>query len=192
MTLLKIAQLGHPILRQPARALTADELASETWQTFIDDLIATMRDANGAGLAAPQVYTPVQICALEVKANNPRYPYKPQIPLTVVVNPTITFLTDERFLNYEGCLSVPDLRGEVPRCPHIRVQYTDRDGNAVDLEAKGITAGTWQHEIDHLHGKVFVDRVEDPSTFSTWKNFDAHHKDAFVERAMGVVDKWGQ
>ena len=94
MTLLKIAQVGHPVLRQVARDLTPDEIADPKWQTFIDDLVETMRDANGAGLAANQVYSPVRICALEVRANNPRYPCRPAIPLTVLVNPRVTPLSD--------------------------------------------------------------------------------------------------
>ena len=191
MTLLKIAQVGHPVLRQVARDLTPDEIADPKWQTFIDDLVETMRDANGAGLAANQVYSPVRICALEVRANNPRYPYKPAIPLTVLVNPRVTPLSDERFANYEGCLSVPDLRGVVQRFAEVRVDYVTREGEPKSIEARGITAGTYQHEIDHLDGKVFLDRVEDPTTLSTWSNFDTHHKANFVANAMKVVEKWG-
>src|SRR4051794_26399856 len=112
MALLKIATIGHPVLRQVARPLTREELLLSSTQAFIDDLVETMRDASGAGLAANQVYRPVQICAIEVD-NNPRYPYKPKIPLTVLVNPELELLGEERFGNYEGCLSVPDLRGEV-------------------------------------------------------------------------------
>jgi peptide deformylase len=191
MTLLKIALLGEPVLRMPARDLTLDELMSPKWQTFIDDLIETMRDADGAGLAAPQVFTPVRVAVIEVKGNNPRYPYKPPIPLTVVVNPKITPVSDEQFDNYEGCLSVPDLRGMVKRWGHIRVQYLDREGKAHDVEVKGLTAGTFQHECDHLDGKVFVDRVTDPTTFSTWKNWERHHKAKFVEHITQVVKKYG-
>lgn len=192
MTLRKIALLGEPLLRERSRELTADEIASAHWQHFIDDLVETMRDADGAGIAAPQVFEPVRVCVLEVKGNNPRYPYKPPIPLTVAVNPVITPIGTEGFDNYEGCLSVPDLRGVVRRHAHVRVQYTDRTGAAHDLEAKGLTAGTWQHEVDHLDGKLFVDRVTDPSTFSTWKNWERHHKAAFVERITKVVQQYGQ
>lgn len=191
MTLLKIAQVGHPVLRQVARDLSLVELQSEKWQTFIADLIETMRDANGAGLAANQVYTPVRICALEVKANNPRYPYKPEIPLTVLVNPRVTPLSEETFENYEGCLSVPDMRGVVDRYAEVSVEYLTPEGEPKTITAKGITAGTYQHEIDHLDGKLFLDRVKDPATLSTWKNFDAHHKEAFVKKAEEVVKKWG-
>jgi peptide deformylase len=191
MSILKIATIGEPVLRAPARELTTEELKSERWQTFIDDLIETMRDADGAGLAAPQVFQPVRIAVIEVKGNNPRYPYKPPIPLTVLVNPRITPINDETFDNYEGCLSVPDLRGMVKRYARVRVQYLDRDGVAHDVEAKGVSAGTFQHECDHLDGKIFVDRVTDPTTFSTWKNWDRHHRARFVEAITKVVEKYG-
>lgn len=191
MTLLKIATLGEPILRVPARDLTVEELKSERWQRFIDDLIDTMHDADGAGLAAPQVFAGVRVAVIEVKGNNPRYPYKPPIPLTVLVNPQITPVGDELFDNYEGCLSVPDLRGLVKRHARIRVQYLDRHGQPHDVEAAGVSAGTFQHECDHLDGKVFVDRVTDPTTLSTWKNWERHHKARFVEHILKVVEKYG-
>ena len=130
MAIRKIAQLGHPVLRQRAREVDRDELASAATQRFIDDLIETMRDASGAGLAAIQVYEPVRICAIEV-GDNPRYPYKPRIPLTVLVNPVLTPVGDERFDNYEGCLSVPNLRGVVSRATHLHVRAWDRDGNEI-------------------------------------------------------------
>jgi peptide deformylase len=191
MTLLKIASIGDPVLRQPTRELSLAELRQPRWQTFIDDLIETMRDADGAGLAAPQVFEPVRICAIEVKGNNPRYPYKPPIPLTVLVNPKLTPVGDELFDNYEGCLSVPDLRGMVKRHARARVQYLDREGRAHDVEVKGVTAGTYQHECDHLEGRVFLDRVADPTTLSTWKNWERHHKARFVEQIEKVVERWG-
>src|SRR4029079_12988307 len=120
MPMRKIATVGHPVLREIAREVTLDELRSPAMQSFIDDLVETMRDANGAGLAANQVYEPVQICAIEVK-DNPRYPYKPNIPLTILVNAKIEPIGDEKFENYEGCLSVPNLRGVVERFTQIRV-----------------------------------------------------------------------
>ncbi len=196
MTILKIATLGEPVLRQPARPLTTDELRSPKIQQLIDDMIETMRDADGAGIAAPQVFQPVRIAVIEVKGNNPRYPYKPPIPLTVLVNPKLTPLPalperDETFLNFEGCLSVPDMRGVVQRFTRVRMEYLDREGRPYDLEVKGLTAGTFQHECDHLDGKVFVDRVTDPTSLTTWKNFERHHKAAFVERITKFVELWG-
>ena len=189
MAIRKIAQIGHPVLRQTARTLTREELASPAMQQFIDDLVETMRDADGAGLAAIQVYEPVQICAIEVR-NNPRYPYKPQIPLTILVNPVLTPVGDEQFSNFEGCLSVPNLRGRVNRYVHVRVQAWDRHGNAIDEVVHGLKAGTYQHEVDHLNGKIFVDRA-DPSTFATWTEFERHHRARFVEEAQALVARVG-
>ena len=190
MAIRKIATLGHPVLRVVARKITREELASAKVQTFIDDLVETMHDANGAGLAANQVYEPIRICAIEVK-NNPRYPYKPNFPLTILVNPEVTPSTEETFLNYEGCLSVPNLRGEVRRFAGVQVRAWDRDGKDIELDIKGLTAGTFQHEVDHLDGKVFLDRVEDTRSLATWADFERHHMAAFVERAKALVAKFG-
>jgi peptide deformylase len=190
MTLRKIAQIGHPVLRERAREITREELASEAVQRFIDDLVETMRDANGAGLAANQVYEPIRICAIEV-GDNPRYPYKPKIPLTILINPVLDPISDETFVNYEGCLSVPDLRGEVRRYAELRVRAWDREGNEIDRVVRGVTAGTFQHECDHLDGKLFVDRVHDPRSLCTWKEFAARHEAGFRERVQAIVARFG-
>lgn len=190
MTIRKIATIGHPVLREVARPVSRDELASPKIQSFIDDLIETMRDANGAGLAANQVYEPIQICAIEVK-NNPRYPYKPNVPLTILVNPILEPIGDRTFGNYEGCLSVPDLRGVVDRAAELRVRALDRHGNTIDAVVRGLTAGTYQHEVDHLLGKLFVDRVKDTTTLCTWKEFERHHLASFAERARAIVAEFG-
>ena len=190
MAIRKIATLGNPVLRQVARDLTRDELGAPDTQRFIDDLVETMHDANGAGLAAIQIYEPIQICAIEVK-DNPRYPYKPNYPLTILVNPRLTPIIDETFMNFEGCLSVPNFRGEVPRNLGVRVQAWDRHGKDLDFEVKGITAGTFQHEVDHLHGKLFVDRVVDTKTLCTWPDFERYFQKDFAERARAIVAKWG-
>ena len=190
MTIRKIAQIGHPVLREPARKLDREELASGEIQALIDDLIETMRDANGAGLAANQVHEPVRVCVIEV-TDNPRYPYKPPIPLTVLINPVIVPKGEETFDNYEGCLSVPNLRGVVARHVEIRVMALDRHGAPIDTVIKGLTAGTYQHEVDHLDGNLFVDRVTDPRTLCTWSEFDRHHKAAFVARVEHLVNRFG-
>ncbi len=190
MAIRKIAQIGHPVLRQTARELDRDELATPMMQGLIDDLVETMRDADGAGLAAIQIYEPVRICAIEVR-NNPRYPYKPPIPLTILVNPVLTPVDDEMFENNEGCLSVPNLRAMVKRHVHVRCQAWNRHGEPIDEVVHGLKAGTYQHETDHLLGKIFVDRVTDPTTFSTWAEFDRHHKAAFVEQAKALTARVG-
>jgi peptide deformylase len=133
----------------------------------------------------------LRVAVVEVRPGNPRYPYKPPVPLTVIVNPVIEPLDDEIEQINEGCLSVPNLRGEVPRRMNIRVRYIDRDGEEHDEVRRGLTAGTFQHEIDHLDGTLFVDRVADPSTFSTWEQFERFHRDAFIERARRIVERTG-
>jgi peptide deformylase len=190
MTLLKFAQVGTPILRTVAEPVSAEALASDEVQTFIDDLVETMRDARGAGLAAIQVYRPLRICAIEVD-KNPRYPYKPDIPLTILVNPVLTPIGDETFENYEGCLSVPDMRGVVRRHARLHVQALDRHGNTIDREVAGVTAGTFAHEVDHLDGKLFLDRVTDTRTLCTWKAFAMHYEDAFRRNVESVVARYG-
>jgi peptide deformylase len=190
VTLLKIAHIGNPVLRELAREVTREELSSAATQSFIDDLIETMRDANGAGIAATQVHRPIRVFVVEVQ-DNPRYPYKPNIPLTVLVNPVIEPLTTDTFENYEGCLSVPNLRGVVERATEIRLTGWDRDGRAIDRVVRGLTAGTFQHEKDHLDGTLFVDRVKDPRTLCTWAEFDRYHKQAFVDRIVPFIHRMG-
>jgi peptide deformylase len=190
MALRKIAVIGHPVLRERARELTREALASVEVQRLIDDLVETMRDANGAGIAATQVYEPVRICVVEIDAN-PRYPYKPNWPLTILVNPVVDVTLAETFLNFEGCLSVPNLRGQVLRSTGVRVRGWDRHGGDVDFHVKGLTAGTFQHEIDHLDGRLFVDRVADTRTLCTWAEFDRFYRDAFVEQAKALVARFG-
>lgn len=190
MTVRPIATIGHPILREPTRVLTLDELASPEIQQVIDDLIDTMRHANGAGIAANQIHESLRITVIEVN-DNPRYPYKPRIPLTILVNPVLEMLDDEMVEINEGCLSVPNLRGNVFRHVTIRARYLDRNGVAHDEIKRGLTAGTFQHECDHLDGKLFVDRVTDTTTLTTWEQFERFHRAAFVERITAFVERVG-
>jgi len=165
MAILKVARLGHPVLRQTAQPLSVDEIRRPETQRLIDDMIETMREYDGAGLAANQVHTLKQIAVIEVQAN-PRYPDAPQIPLTVVINPVVVPLTTEMEEGWEGCLSVPDMRGKVPRYTAVRLTCQDRDGQPVDLVAKDFFARVIQHETDHLFGTVYVDRMRDLSTLT--------------------------
>jgi peptide deformylase len=187
----EIVEIGHPVLRERAREVGEDELGSDAVQTLIDDMIDTMRAANGAGLAANQVAETLRIAVVEVREGNPRYPYKPPVPLTVIVNPVIEPLDEEIVQINEGCLSVPNLRGEVPRHVNVSVRYLDRDGVEHEEVRRGLTAGTFQHELDHLDGVLFVDRMEDPRTLSTWEQFDRFHREDFERRARGLVERTG-
>jgi len=165
MAILKVARLGHPVLRQLAEPVPLGEIRSKDTQRLIDDMIETMHEYNGAGLAAPQVHVLKQICVIEVDGN-PRYPDAPGIPLTVLINPRVTPLTEEMEEGWEGCLSVPDMRGMVPRYTTVRLEGHDRDGERIEVVAKEFFARVIQHETDHLHGTVYLDRMRDFSTLT--------------------------
>jgi peptide deformylase len=190
MSVRPIATVGHPVLRERAREVTEEELRSPDVQRLIDDMIETMRDASGAGLAANQVHETLRIAVIEVREGNTRYPYKPPIPLTVIVNPVIEPVGDATIEINEGCLSVPGLRGTLDRYEAVRVRYLDRDGDEHEEVRRGLTAGTFQHEVDHLDGVLFLDRA-DPTTLSTWEQFDAHHREAFEAHARAIVERTG-
>ncbi|MBI3827292.1 MAG: peptide deformylase [Candidatus Rokubacteria bacterium] len=165
MAILKIARLGHPILRRRAEPIPVAEIRSSEVQRLIDDMIETMREYDGAGLAANQVHTLTQVAVIEV-LENPRYPEAPVVPLTVVINPVVTALAEEMEDGWEGCLSVPDMRGMVPRHTAVRLECHDRDGLPVSLVAKDFFARVIQHETDHLNGIVYLDRMRDLSTLA--------------------------
>ena len=188
MAVRDILSIGHPALRTPADAIPSAEIAGERVQGIVDDLIDTMRHANGAGLAANQIGETARIVVIEVN-DNPRYRYKPPIPLTVAINPQLEVLDDETVVINEGCLSVP-LRGDVVRSVNLRVRYLDRHGTEHCSQVWGLTAGTWQHECDHLDGVLITDRA-DPATLTTWDEFERHHRDAFIERISRFTERVG-
>src|SRR5215510_16084000 len=148
MAILKVARLGHPVLRQGAKPVDPQSIRTPQVQRFIDDMIDTMCEYDGAGLAANQVHTLQQIAVIEV-LGNPRYPEAPAVPLMVVINPVVTPLSDEMEEGWEGCLSVPDMRGVVPRYTAVRLEYLDRDGTRQVVDAKDFFARVAQHETDH-------------------------------------------
>jgi peptide deformylase len=191
MSVFPIREMGDPVLRKVAREVTAEELAGAEVQRLIDDMIDTMRAADGAGLAAPQIGVPLRIAVIEVREGNPRYPYKPPIPLTVIVNPSLRPLDEVTFATNEGCLSMPNLRGDLERFENIGVRYLDREGEPHEETWRGLTAGTFQHETDHLDGILFVDRMADMSSLSTWAEFERHGKDEFVARIEELVARVG-
>ena len=165
MSILKVARLGHPVLRNVAKDLASKEISTRETQRLIDNMIETMKEYDGVGLAAVQVHVPMQIAVLEV-ANNPRYPQKPEVPLSVLINPKIEPLSEEMEEDWEGCLSIIEMRGKVPRYKEIKVMGRNREGKEVDFVASGFHARVIQHELDHLQGKVFLDRMKDLSTLT--------------------------
>ena len=173
MAVLKVAKLGNPVLRQVAKQVDLKELSDRQsgLQQFIDDMIDTMREEGGVGLAAPQVNRSLQIVVLEYD-NNDRYPGESSIPVTVLVNPVLSDYSEEEALGWESCLSLIDFRGLVPRSTSVTLNAYDRDGNKVEKRASGFEAVVLQHEIDHLNGKVFLDRMEDLTQLSYQEEFE--------------------
>ncbi len=161
MAVREIIRMGHPTLRQVARPLQAHELLGEPVRELLADMVDTLHHAGGIGLAAPQVNASVRLAIIEIPGGNSRYGDIPAMPLTVFVNPEIQLLDGESAGYWEGCLSVPGLRGFVERPQHVRVRALDLQGNAFELELKGFLATVFQHEFDHLDGRLYIDRLKD-------------------------------
>jgi peptide deformylase len=169
MAILKVGRIGHPAVRTPGRNLTDEEIVSPATQRLIDDMIETMYDYDGVGLAAPQIHVGLRLAVIEVSASDERV--EDQVPLTVLVNPVVTPLGAEKVPGWEGCLSIPDLRGIVPRFARVRLDACDRKGKAYTLEATEFFARVIQHECDHLDGNVYLDRMSDMKTLSFLSEF---------------------
>src|SRR4051812_40053910 len=164
MSILKVCRLGHPVLREKARMLPAAVLGKPVTQTLIDNMIETMYEYHGVGLAAPQVHESLLLAVIESQGG------RGQIPLTVLVNPVVTILGQnpdaEKIEDWEGCLSIPELRGRVPRYRKLKVEALDRKGAKMKFVAEGFFARVVQHEHDHLMGHVYLDRMKDLQTLT--------------------------
>lgn len=154
MSILKVARMGHPVLRTRARALEPSELTSPAIQRLIDDMLETMKEYQGIGLAAPQVHEGVRLFVAGSLDEEHGF------PLTILANPEITIVGPDVVEDWEGCLSIPDVRGRVPRARQIQVRALDRQGRKVELKVSGFTARVMQHETDHLDGVLFLDRMK--------------------------------
>lgn len=174
-----IAQIGHPILRNKTTDIPINEIKTENTKKIIEKMIKTMRMHNGAGLAANQIYEPIRICIIEV-LDNPRYKHLNTIPLKVLINPKVIIKKDTATFNsYEGCLSVPNLRGKVKRYNTINVTYYNMDAKKITEDIKGLESIVYQHEIDHLDGYLFTDKVEDNSTLVTYENYQKYYEEEY-------------
>ena len=173
MAILKVARLGHPVLRRIAQPVSPEAIPSPDIQTLIDDMLETMDEYDGAGLAAPQVHVSRRVVIYGVRGN-PRYPDAEEVPLTVLVNPKITPATTEMDEDWEGCLSVPDMRGRVPRHTTVKVEAYGRDGRPMRFTAEGFHARVVQHECDHLDGIVYLDRMRSLASLSFLSEFQKH------------------
>ena len=176
MAILKVARLGHPVIRTPCQAVPKEVISSTPFQRFLDDMVETMHEYEGVGLAAPQVHVSQQVAVIEVKANR-RYPGEGPIPLTVLINPKILNASKKPLLDWEGCLSIHELRGQVPRAESLEVEAYNRKAEKVRFQAHGFFARVIQHECDHLLGKVFMDRMPDLSTLAHLHEFVRYWQD---------------
>lgn len=177
MTVRKIVRMGHPVLRKPAAELSPQALRSDDIRRLVDDMVDTLHDYGGIGLAAPQVNESVRLAIVEIPEAPTRYGEIPAMPLQVYVNPRITVLEDEVAGFWEGCLSIPGLRGYVERPQHVRVEYIDLSAQPHAVELHGFAATVFQHELDHLDATLYIDRVLDTRHLMFEEEFARYYTD---------------
>lgn len=166
--LRQIAQLGQPVLRAVAEKIARPD--DPAVQSLIEDMLVTVADANGVGIAAPQVFESLSLFIVAPYPNS-RYPHAPAMEPAAMINPEIVWASDEMEKGWEGCLSIPGLRGLVPRHKSIAVRYLDRKGELREAEYEGFLARVFQHEFDHVQGVVFIDRLENTRELMTEKEY---------------------
>jgi peptide deformylase len=169
MSILKVARLGHPVLRKQGELLLKGQIRSTEVQQLIDDMFETMHEYEGVGLAAPQVHKSIQLTVIELPATGDQAGQQ-----LTLINPEVTLLGEGRAIGWEGCLSVPDIRGQVPRAVSVRVEALDRHAKRLELEAEGFLARVIQHECDHLNGVLYIDRMIDLKSLSFIREFDRY------------------
>jgi peptide deformylase len=167
MSILKVARMGHPALRRRARAVEPAEIRSPAFQKLVDDMIETMHEYQGIGLAAPQVHESLRLFVAGIEGDEDR------LPLVAIVNPEITPIGSTTVEEWEGCLSIPDVRGRVPRAREIRLRAFDRHGKRLDMTLRDFPARVMQHEFDHLDGVLFLDRM---ATFESLTFMDEYSR----------------
>ena len=169
MSILKVCRLGHPVLRLESKRVEKDVLSTPAIQTLIDNMMETMVEYSGVGLAAPQVHESLAIAVIESRGA------RGDIPMTVLVNPDITVLDEEFIEDWEGCLSIPDIRGRVPRPREIRLRGYTRDGARLDRTLRDFPARVAQHEADHLDGILFFDRMKSFESLTFLEEYSRYH-----------------
>jgi peptide deformylase len=172
MSILKVARIAHPVLRSPAKSVSKAAFKDPLFQKLVDDMRETMYEYEGVGLAAPQVHEGLRLAVIEVAGDEERS--KTEVPFMVLVNPVITPLGEDKANGWEGCLSIPDLRGVVPRFKRVKLEALDRDGKPYSLEAQDFFARVLQHECDHLDGGVYLDRMQGMRSLTFIKEFEDH------------------
>jgi peptide deformylase len=178
MAILKVARMGHPVLRAKARPLEAAEIRSPDVQQLIDDMFETMAEYQGVGLAAPQVHEGVRIFVAgfpgDADEDDEEEEQQQPVPPVALINPEITIIGRDLSEDWEGCLSIPEIRGRVPRARQIVVRGYDRTGRRVEIKASGFIARVIQHETDHLDGVLFVDRMESFESLTFLEEFSRY------------------
>jgi peptide deformylase len=182
MSILKVAALGNPLLRQRSSEVSVDVIQTRDFQKLIDDMVETMREYDGVGIAAPQVHVNLRVFTMEVDSN-PRYPGAPAYPLTIVINPIVVITDDGTIDGWEGCLSIPGLRGKVSRAKSLTVAGLNRHGEKTELALEGFPARVVQHETDHLNGNVYLDRMIDLTSLSFQQEYDRFHSPAQPQKS---------
>ena len=175
MGILKVAHMGHPVLRAKARPLQAAEIRSPEVQRLIDDMIDTMHEYQGIGLAAPQVHVSVRLFVAGMARDPEEDSDADHVPEMALINPEITTVGRDTTTDWEGCLSIPDIRGRVPRARQIVVRAYDRTGKRVELKLSNFSARVVQHETDHLDGILFFDRMESFESLTFLEEFQRYH-----------------
>jgi peptide deformylase len=177
MSILKVARMGHPVLRARAKAIDPADIKSPRFQQLIDDMFETMREYQGIGLAAPQVHVSLRVFVAGLpprprdEDSDEEESEADRVPLMALINPEIRPAGDATVEEWEGCLSIPDIRGKVPRASAIQVAAYDRKGRRIEIQAKGFTARVIQHETDHLDGVLFFDRMRSFETLTFLDEF---------------------
>lgn len=175
-----ICRMGNPILRKKAETIAKDFLKSDDFARLRRDLVDSMKHYGGIGIAAPQIGVDLQVALIELQGLN-RYGEEINLPLTTFINPVITYLTQEQQGFWEGCLSVPGLRGYVERPSRVKVSYLDEQGLEQELIAEGFLATVLQHELDHLEGVLYIDRIKDPRMISYQEEFEEFIQERTIE-----------
>jgi peptide deformylase len=177
MAIQKIIRMGHPTLRLLAPPYPRDKIGSPEFNTLIQDMRETLEDSGGIGLAAPQINVSSQIVIIEIEDTSTRYGEIQAVPFSVFINPVITVIDEEKAGYWEGCLSVPGMMGYVERPQQVHIDYLDESASAHSAEFEGFLATVFQHEFDHLQGKLYIDRMRDPTRFSFEDEYREYHQE---------------
>src|SRR5262245_19899616 len=179
MSILKVARMGHPVLRAAASAVDPDDIKSPRIQQLIDDMFETMKEYNGVGLAAPQVHEGLRlfVAGFASRPGEEAEDEASRVPRMVLINPDIRVIGTDIDEDWEGCLSIPEIRGRVPRAREIEVKAHDRRGRRISIHARGFTARVIQHETDHLDGVLFIDRMKSLETLTYLDEFNRYWGD---------------